>query len=159
MRRRIFTFVVGLCACFLTWGVTDSNGDEFSTVFFPGSLVIGALGINDLGQIVGVYNYGSNSHGFLFHKTMFITIDPPDSQSSYLKDINNSGIAIGQYQDIYTGGIHGYLYDGDTFTTLTYPESLWTKGTKINNLGEAVGMYGDSAGVHKGFLFDGNAYI
>jgi probable HAF family extracellular repeat protein len=41
------------------------DGGEFTTVDFPGSTATLALGINDHGQIVGVYAAGGAAHGFL----------------------------------------------------------------------------------------------
>ena len=140
MRRRMLTFVVGLCACFLTWGVTDSNGDEFSTVFFPSSLDIGALGINDLCEIVGDYDDDSGQHGYLYNGINFYTIDYPEAFATCAWEITNSGLNVGHYDD---GAIHGFIYDGKTYISIDYPSATETRIIGANNDVHIVGDYVD----------------
>src|SRR5262249_25707616 len=77
---------------------------------FPGLIDDSALGINDLGQIVGSYQstnaQGARGlHGFLDDHGRFTTIDVPGGSirpSASAWDINNKGQIVGDYVD-FTG--------------------------------------------------------
>jgi probable HAF family extracellular repeat protein len=91
-----------------------------------------ALGINDLGQIVGDYD----SHGFLYSGGTYITLDDPLAKgftSAY--DINNLGQIVGFYSNL--SGQHGFLNSGGTYITLDDPlaGAGGTVATGINDSG------------------------
>src|SRR5262249_58478693 len=94
-----------------------------------------ALGINDRGQIVGLYITGGglSVHGFLLSGGTYTTVDDPLATiSSQALGINNAGQIVGQYQN--ASGLHGFLLSGGIYTTLDDP--LGTHGTtpaSINN--------------------------
>lgn len=76
-----------------------------------------AYGINDLGQIVGVYfvstNPGEVAHGFVYSGGVFTTIDDPNAGSgagrgTYATGINDSGQITGYYYDS-AGVSHGFV--------------------------------------------------
>src|SRR5919201_54702 len=113
-----------------------------------------ARGINDAGQIVGVYFDASNSeHSFLYSAGTFTTLAEP-SGTTIAFGINDAGQTVGEYEDV-TGDAHGFLYSGGTFTTLDNPSaSTGTLALGINDAGQIVGYYTDVSSAHA-FLYSG----
>jgi len=69
----------------------------------------GALGINDMGQIVGVYSNASGTHGFLLSGGTYTTLDDPSATTgiTVADGINDTGQIVGSY---YIGSVkHGFL--------------------------------------------------
>ena len=133
---------------------------SYTTIDFPGALDTEALGINNSGQIVGVYQSQTHvNHGFLLDGSVFTTIDPPGSTSTFATGINDSGQIVGSY--VSNGMQHGYLLSGSVLTTIDPPGSLETFLWGINNSGQVVGWHMDTTGPpfnHHGFLWDGGVF-
>src|SRR6476619_2239848 len=114
-----------------------------------------AFGINDEGQIVGQYTFGTNTRCFLYSGGVFTAIDDPLATDTFAGGINDSGQIVGYYRDG-QGGRHGFLYDPNNpqhifppYFTLNDP--LATNGTfarGISNTGQIVGYYTDDSGTH-----------
>jgi probable HAF family extracellular repeat protein len=100
-------------------GYLRKNG-EFTPIQFPGATGTLALGINDEGQIVGVYDdRQGRSHGFLLERGRYRTIDHPKAtgtdpvtglSGSGALDINNQGQVAGSYVGP-DNRQHGFLLD------------------------------------------------
>jgi uncharacterized membrane protein len=116
-----------------------------------------ALGINDIGQVVGNYVDAKNNqrHGFLrSSKGDFTTLDVPGADITIAQGINNAGTIVGLY--IVGDQTHGFVLSKGVFT---FPVDVdlpgATPGTtailSINAKGEIVGTYSDADGQH-GFL-------
>jgi hypothetical protein len=59
-----------------------------------------ALGINDLGDIVGFYADASGfQHGYIDDEGVFTTFDPTGSTNTTINGINNLGDIVGFYTD------------------------------------------------------------
>jgi probable HAF family extracellular repeat protein len=132
------------------------NG-AFTTFNVPGDdPVLGtvALGINDIGEVVGDYVTASDGdrHGFLrSSKGDFTTFDVPGADITVGEGINNAGTIVGAY--VANGTTHGFvLNNGVVFTTVDVPDAQETQINSINAKGEIVGFYNDSSGVQHGFL-------
>jgi len=67
------------------------------SVVTPGSISTQALGINDLGEIVGDYILDGEMFGFLDNGGVFSTINPPGATSSTANGINDKGKIVGFY--------------------------------------------------------------
>ena len=80
-----------------------------------------ALGINNIGQVVGEYTTGGQFHGYLLSGGIFITIDPPGSVHTQAFGINDSGQVVGSYT-LGPGG-QGFLA---TPTTPTPEPGTWS---------------------------------
>jgi probable HAF family extracellular repeat protein len=134
---------------------------------FPGALYTDVLGINNRGQIVGLYlvvdSGGAHYLGFLDDGGIFSTLDVPGNggrgYASFTSPeaINDHGQIVGFYGD--TSGRHGFLYEGGVFSTLDVPGASETLAHGINNHGQIVGEYIDSGGGFHGFLDDGGVFI
>ena len=120
-----------------------------------------ALGINDLGQIVGNYGDASGGHGFLYNNGSYTTLNDPFATSTTAFGINDAGQIVGFYSN--ASGNHGFLYDPNSGISPPYfniadPGTQGTFARGINAAEQIVGSYQNASGVH-GFLFRGLEYI
>ncbi len=67
-----------------TFGFLDTGG-VFTTIDVPGSNYTSAMGINDAGQIVGVFFDSTGDHGFLDTGGVFTTINVPGTTRQYTR--------------------------------------------------------------------------
>jgi hypothetical protein len=49
-----------------------------------------------------------NTHGFLYYRGVFTTIDAPDSLGSEVTTIDNNGLIVGDYVGL-DGASHGFI--------------------------------------------------
>jgi hypothetical protein len=80
---------------FLDVGGTISTIDPFSSTFTQ------ALGVNDLGEIVGFYvdPITGVQHGYIDNGGVFTSFDPPDSASTTINGLNDKGDIVGFFTD------------------------------------------------------------
>jgi hypothetical protein len=130
--------------------------DKFTSVDLPGATATEVMGINDRGDIVGVYQLPGplSFHGFLRHDGQFITIDDPAAQfGTTAFGINNAGTVVGSYDNA-----HGFIYENGVFRTYDAPqapgESPNTQLNGINNLGWISGQV-FTGGIWRGFWIIG----
>ena len=100
------------------------------------------FGINNLGQITGVFTDSEGILSFLLDDGVFTTIEAPDAVGSTLAiDVNDDGRIVGAYD---VEG-HGVLRDRrGNFTTIDHPDGVEeTVLTGINNRGQIVGAFSD----------------
>jgi uncharacterized membrane protein len=134
------------------------NGNLVTLIDYPGALfATDANGINDNGQIVGIYqqSFGGDEHGFLLSNSVFTPIDFPGASDTIPYGINNLGQIVGSYILARGTGIHGFLLSNGVFTTIDFPGNSFTNALGINNLGQIVGSYNGSGG---GFLLSGGVF-
>jgi probable HAF family extracellular repeat protein len=136
------------------------NG-TFTTFNVPGNdPVLGtvAMGINDVGAVVGNYVDAKDGKRKGFLRTSngsFATIDVPGAAITIGEGINNPGTIVGVYV---TNGnnLHGFVLNNGAFMTVDVPDqsgnAQQTEINSINAKGEIVGYYLDSSGVQHGFL-------
>ena len=87
-------------------GFLLSNG-QYTTLDVPGAVLTLPTGINDRGQVVGLYYDASfNGHGFMDSNGQFTTVDDPDTANtqqfgynSYAFGINDRGQVVGEFYD------------------------------------------------------------
>jgi probable HAF family extracellular repeat protein len=131
---------------------------SFATFDVPGAQTTSPLGINDSGQIVGIYSdHSSVFHAFLFDEETFTTIDVPGGQNTVPFGINTSGQIVGYY--LQGGAFHGFSFDGATFMPIDVgvPGTTGTLALGINDAGVIVGTYFAQGHSH-GFSFDGATF-
>jgi probable HAF family extracellular repeat protein len=73
------------------------NGSTYTSIDVPGATVTQARGLNDTGQIVGVYFDGATLRGFVYDGTGFEAIEAPGAYSTEVNGINNEGVIVGSY--------------------------------------------------------------
>jgi hypothetical protein len=137
------------------------SGGKFTAINFPKSNGTQAMGINDKGDVVGLYlDSGNVQHGFVKKGTKYSRIDVSGGTSTEAWGINNSGqivvFALGS-----TGGYESFLYNGKTFKPVSDPKagSTGTIARIVNNKGDVAGAYFDSNGFEVGFLRHGGKYF
>ena len=134
----------------------------FGTIDFPRGPDSEALGINDLGQIVGGYGldlvlHNFADHGFVLKGNYFNPVNLPGAVWTPPAGINHSGQIAGTYVDS-AGGEHGYELSGGIYTSIDFPGASITGATDINESGEIVGFYVDAAGMVHGFSLTAGVY-
>lgn len=136
-------------------GYLRSKEGEFTTIDFPGAVFTRSAGINDQGDIVGMYRLATEGplvrHGYLRNSEgEFTTIDPPGSFRTQALGINARGDIVGRYctfEGCRARPIrdHGFLLRDGVFTTIDVPGAVSTSAWKINSAGQIVGGYEDTA--------------
>jgi probable HAF family extracellular repeat protein len=135
-------------------GAFVDTGGSFTFINVPGAnFTEEALGINNSGQIVGVFNdtLGLGVHGFLDTGGNFTTIDVPFGGITFAFGINDSGQIVGYSL------LGAFLDTGGSFSTIAVPGAMFTTASGINNSGQIVGDFIDNLGIH-GFVDTGGSF-
>ncbi len=93
-----------------SFGYLD-NGGAITTIDPFGSTFTQALGVNDLGEIVGFYvdpNTGAQ-HGYIDDNGVFTSFDPPNSGMTTINGINDKGDIVGFYTNNTTDTVDGFV--------------------------------------------------
>ena len=125
------------------------SGYTFTTISVPGSSDTGffGLGINNLGQIVGDYDFGQ--YGFLYTRGNYSTFDVPGAIGTEPSAINDWGQIVGYYCCDSGGGAHGFLDTNRKFTNIDVPGTVGsTFPTGINDRDQIVGSFFNTSGEH-----------
>jgi probable HAF family extracellular repeat protein len=74
------------------------------TLDFPQATFTQALGLNDVGAVVGAYlDSAGASHGFVYDDGRFVSVDDPEGVgTTIVNGINNHGQLVGFYVDTNT---------------------------------------------------------
>jgi hypothetical protein len=135
-------------------------GGKFTAVNFPKSNGTQAIGINDSGEVVGLYlDSSSVQHGFLKKGSKYTSIDVSGDTMTEAWGINNSG-QITVFALSPTGTYQSFIYNGKTFKKIVDPKQ-GTSGTIariLNNKGDVAGAYFNSSSFEVGFLLHGGKY-
>ena len=121
-------------------------GDVIRKYDYPGAVLTLGNSLNDIGDIVGNYNIGGVTHGFVLSKGKTTAIDFPNATFTGTYGISNSGDLAGRYT--LNGTTHGYVYSGGKFTTIDFPGATSTGVDAINSVGDVVGRYTLNGTVH-----------
>lgn len=89
-------------------------------------------------------------YGVIYNNGNFISVEHPDAWSTYIKDINDSGVMAGWYDTAVRQ--YGFIYDGADFTVVDVPGSVTCSAEGINNNGDIVGWYDDGDNQRHGFV-------
>ncbi len=147
MTRLLFGVIVLSAVCSV--GARAQADYVYTTLYVPGSTYADALGINNNGQIVGVFRTGSPAgpfHGFLLSAGSYTQLDVPGTLSGTIASgISGSGQIVGSYNQGLNGIGSGsaFLLSGGTYTTLPVPSfgALGITANAINDMGQIVGTY------------------
>jgi hypothetical protein len=126
------------------------TGVTYTTLDVPGAALTVAQGINDSGQIAGLYQDSNGTfHGFVRNDGTYVTIDVPGATLTQIKGINNAGHMAGYFED--ATGTHGFLatpmLEGDFNLDRTVDAADYTvwrdnlgaaDDSSINNNGDGV---------------------
>ncbi len=156
---------VGWCANAKTGedtGYVYSKG-TFTAVKFPKGIGTEATGINDKGEIVGLYfDSAGVQHGFSKKGTKYTSIDVKGDTSTTAWGINNAGDITVYAVNSAGTAYDAFLYNGKTFKKISDPKAagLGTVVHTPNNKGDIDGTYyaNSSSTETHGFLFHGGKY-
>jgi len=85
------------------------NAGSYTLLQVPGSdYSTFAAGINDNGQVVGIYHDAVGYHGFVYSGGLYTTLNAPGASQTFATGINASGQVAGYYYDA-TGVVHGFI--------------------------------------------------
>ena len=128
------------------------------------------MGINDSGQVVGLYGYSYNldtgintglaffAYGFLLSGGSYTRLDVPGARFTQAFGINDSGQVVGYYF-VSDQGLHGFLLSGGGYTSFDLPGASAIYGPfGINDSGQVVGWYYGANGEARSFLLSGGSY-
>lgn len=126
---------------------------SFCQLDYPGATGTNILGINNLGQMTGMFTTAVATSGFIYDRGTF---SPPLSYPgagnlTIANGINDRGEIVGVYQNVGPGQ-RGFHYKVGNYQALMYPGAKETGAEGINNSGQIVGVYPDAKGTH-GFVF------
>jgi hypothetical protein len=136
------------------------SGGKFTAINFPKSNGTQANGINDKGDVVGLYlDSGNVQHGFVKKGTKYKSIDVSGGTSTEAWGINDSG-QITVFALNSANSYESFLYNGKTFKPVSDPNAgaSGTIARIVNNKGDVSGAYFDSNGFEVGFLRHGGKY-
>lgn len=123
----------------------------FSIISVPGSTFTDAMGINNVGQIVGRFrDAGFAEHGFLYSGGIFSPISVPGSLWTNASGINTAGDIVGSFHDGTT--IRGFHYSNSLFSIIDPESSVLTYASGINDAGHIVGTFYSPTGGYHGFV-------
>ena len=139
-----------------------TNGN-INTINVPGFFVNDALGINNMGQIVGSYLESSPGNiawqGFIDNNGSFTSVNVPGADATQVFGINNRGQVVGASSDYSINKSIGFIYTKGHFTPINVPEAYATVPLDINDRGQVVGLYQEvELGPGSGFL-DSNGHF
>ncbi len=121
---------------------------DFQTIDFPGATFTQAYGLNNCGDVVGIYVDAQGlDHGFSYsQKDGFKTIDVPNAVQIGVFGVNDARHIVGGWIDN-SGILHGFVLTGSKLTQLDFPGGVDTVANGINAQGDIVGGYdtGDRA--------------
>jgi hypothetical protein len=125
---------------------------DYTNENFPGSVQTQVTGLNNLGDSCGFWVSGNTTNrGFVEWNGAFASYTDPSTPKvagavNQLLGINNTGIAVGFYNDA-KGNSHAYKLNQATgvFTAIHIPDGVSTVATAINNAGDITGFFTDAA--------------
>jgi probable HAF family extracellular repeat protein len=119
--------------------VMRASAYSITTFDVPGSVFTEPFGINNAGQIVGVFGDNVANHAFLYNNGVFTTINAPGAQLTPF-GINNTGQIVGSLGDNIGTANHGFLDDHGTITSFDVGDRT-TAADSVNDFGQIVGTY------------------
>lgn len=127
--------------------------ESFCQLDYPEAASTNILGINNLGQMVGMFTTLTATAGFLYDRDTF---SPPLSYPgagnlTIANALNDRGHIVGVYQGGSPGN-HAFLCKAGRFQPLVYPGSAETTAEAVNNNGQIVGNFPDAKGTH-GYVY------
>jgi hypothetical protein len=127
-------------------GLLNMNNGSLTPIVISGASFINAYGINNAGQVVGIYYSATGMHGFFRSAGGQVSsVDYPGAANSEATGINDVGQIVGTYFG--STGVHGYLRDANgQFTSIDSPYSSgsgfqYTVAYAVNNFGQIAGYY------------------
>ena len=154
--------IVGFSRSILS--VVDSGfvlvGGNYTPIIDPyGRDGTDAIGINNLGEVVGQYNSsadrtGESPNGFLFSDGVYTDIDVPSATGTSARGINDLGQIVG----VFGPRSEGFLLSGGVYSVISAPyANAIIDSISINDAGLIVGTYIVGGGAHT-FVYENGVF-
>ena len=118
----------------------ELQSDQYRTVKLPGPCTYkNAVGINNLGEIVGYTVCGLYENGYAVRNGKLQNVDFPGATQTAVFGINDSGIIVGWYGS--GAFIYAFAYLNGKYISFSYPGAEYTAASGINKSGQIVGSY------------------
>jgi hypothetical protein len=136
---------------------------KFTTIAYPKATATEVNGINDKGDVVGIYlDTAGVQHGFSKVGTKYTSIDVKGDTNPFAWGINNAG-QITVYATNSAGDYDSFLMTGKKLKNIDNPNAKGGLGTIVHNIApnsasDIDGTYFDSAGDERGWLLTGGKY-
>jgi uncharacterized membrane protein len=113
---------------------------NFTTIDFPGGRSTQGRGVNQQGDVVGIYTDPGTGliRGFRLSGGTYSKIDFPGAAQTFPRGINKKRDVVGFFTDS-TGAFHGFVLDSGGFHEMDVPGSLGTAFRAISDNGSIVG--------------------
>lgn len=132
------------------------NRYNFTTIDFPGGTSTQVRGINQHGDVVGVYSDPVTGlyRGFLLSDGSYTEIDYPGAAHTFPRGINKKKEVAGFFTDS-NGVFHGFLLNSGGYTQIDVPGSV---STAVRAIADNGLMTGDTLldNVNQCFVLNGN---
>lgn len=120
--------------------------------------------INDRGDVAGIFidSAGANRGFIRFRDGNFSSpiIEPNDTANfTQARDINDSRLVCGYYEDGTDATFHGFFLSEGTFTEFDIPDAINTFVVALNNAGNFAGGFDTSTGPRQGFESIGGSIV
>lgn len=154
-----FTRALGINDAGKVFGMYGSNnfpfpgfvydGQNFTTVQYPGALETSVTGELQNGTLLGFFNNSPTIDGFRFDGTNYQAFLIPGKKvvTTTTGNANNNGDFVGSAAITNSEGSEGYVFSPGKVTTLRFPGALFTGAYGINDQGIVTGGFADSSRV------------
>ena len=130
--------------------------DALETFFYPGSLATLASGINNQGDVVGVFESLTTFGSFVKEGDGFRAITALGFDEVIASGINDAGTIVGA---VYAGETsNGYIWNNEMAEVFSHPDGD-SELISVNNSGMLVGGVFPENEVGRSFVFDGRDFI
>jgi uncharacterized membrane protein len=171
MNRAITTITALFLVAMLTYVPrAGAENPHFTTIDFPGAGLTVANGVNENGQIIGLYRIALPTppgglgpfRGFLLSDGQFTTIHVPGAARTRAFGINNAGDIVGDY--LLAGVNYGFLRraGSNQFQTIRYMDAnfaaAFTDSWGIDEQGNVTGGFNDAQGNMRAYVWRDGAF-
>jgi probable HAF family extracellular repeat protein len=159
MNRLLAIFILTICLIIIP-AITAMAAVEY-TVTYLGTYqghYLRPLAMNNLGDVVGAYQYSGNQAAFFYHNGQVESINFTNLYDTWAFGINDNQIIVGSQDTV--NGNRGLLYRNGTTTLLPTLGGRGSAAIDINSQGEIVGsssLVGDI--ISHAFIFRNGAMI
>jgi hypothetical protein len=123
------------------------SGTTVSQPAVPADFVdVAAKGINNSGEITGIYDDAKGLHGFVAKRGKFTRIDVPGALATSPAALNDPGDVVGSYSVVVQPGVvaqRGFLLARGRLANIDVPGGMNTLPSVLNNAGTIAGTYED----------------
>jgi probable HAF family extracellular repeat protein len=134
------SFTIAAACVISVASIAPAQTPAYTTIDYPGSTGTTAWGINNLGDVVGVYSLpDKTNHGFLWSGGKLSSIDFPGASGTDTWGINDHGDIVGDYT--INGVTRSFVLTHGRFVPVDVPGATLTAMAGINNSGGLVGIY------------------